>query len=154
MNDQPQFTAGPFLWSNSLHPQTETLMPMATKILAVDDSKTIRMVIQGAFRTYDCDLREAANGEEGLMLAAREKPDLIILDITMPVMDGLTMLGMLRRDPELRATPVILLSAESSRENVNSMVRLGISDHLFKPFKEEALLNSVRKIVALREKTT
>jgi len=125
---------------------------MATKILAIDDSKTIRMVIQGAFRTFDCDLSEAADGEEGLRLAAREKPDLIILDIAMPVMDGVTMLGVLRRDPELRATPVILLTAESSRENVTSMIRLGISDHLSKPFKESALLNSVRKIVQLREK--
>jgi two-component system cell cycle response regulator len=72
---------------------------MVTKILAVDDSKSIRMVIQGALRAYDCAFSEAANGEEGLAVAAREKPDLILLDITMPVMDGVAMLGALRRDP-------------------------------------------------------
>jgi two-component system cell cycle response regulator len=127
--------------------------PMAIKILAVDDSKTIRMVIQGAFRTYDCALSEAANGEEGLALAAREKPDLIILDIEMPVMDGVTMLGTLRRDPQLKATPVILLSADSSRENVASMVTLGISDYLVKPFKEDTLLDAVRKVVPLAAKS-
>jgi len=77
---------------------------MATKILSVDDSRTIRMIVGRTFKPYDCQICEAGNGEEGLAAAAREKPDLIILDVTMPVMDGVTMLGKLKEDPADRQT--------------------------------------------------
>ena len=71
---------------------------MHPKILAVDDSKTIRMIVSKAFKTFDCDVFEATNGLEGLSIAGKEKPDVIILDITMPVMDGYEMLNRLRAD--------------------------------------------------------
>ncbi len=122
---------------------------MPTKILTVDDNRTVRLVIQRAFRAYDCAFCEATNGQEGLAAAARERPDLILLDLTMPVMDGVTMLGALRQDALLKATPVIMLTAEASRENVASFSELGISDYLIKPFKEDSLLEKVRKIVPL-----
>jgi len=72
-----------------------------TKILTVDDSRIIRMIIGKAFYHYDVRLCEAANGEEGLAAAVRERPKLIILDVTMPVMDGVTMLTKLKEDPAL-----------------------------------------------------
>ena len=72
---------------------------MPAKILSVDDSKTIRMIVKRTFAPYEATVLEAGNGEEGLATAAAEKPDLIILDITMPVMDGVTMLGKLKEDP-------------------------------------------------------
>ncbi len=122
---------------------------MSKKILTVDDSKTIRMIIQRAFRAHDCAFCEAGNGEEGLAAAAREKPDLIILDITMPVMDGITMLTKLRQDPELKVTPVIMLSAESGRDSIAKIAQLGISDYLIKPFKEEQLLEKAGKVIPL-----
>jgi len=62
---------------------------MAYKILTVDDSKTIRMIVKKAFSPYNCELFEGENGVEGLAIANKEKPDLIILDITMPVMTGI-----------------------------------------------------------------
>ncbi|HWC61194.1 MAG TPA: response regulator, partial [Verrucomicrobiae bacterium] len=61
---------------------------MSIKILTVDDSKTIRQIVAKAFRLYDCNVLEAANGVLGLAVASREKPDVILLDYTMPVMDG------------------------------------------------------------------
>lgn len=125
---------------------------MSKKILTVDDSKTIRMIIQRAFRAHDCTFAEAANGEEGLAAAATFKPDLIILDITMPVMDGVTMLGKLRQDPELKATPVIMLTAESGAENVANIAKIGISDYLVKPFKEDQLLEKAGKVIPLLPK--
>jgi two-component system, cell cycle response regulator len=126
---------------------------MSTKILTVDDSRTIRMIIQRAFRPFDCTFCEAGNGVDGLEAAARENPDLIILDITMPVMDGLTMLTKLRQEPTLKPIPVIMLTAESGRDNVAKVSQLGISDYLVKPFKEETLLEKVRKVVPLPPKT-
>lgn len=125
---------------------------MPTKILSVDDSKTIRMIVKRAFRAHDCTIVEAANGEEGLATATREKPDLIILDITMPVMDGVTMLGKLREDAELKGIPVIMLTAESGRENVTLIAKMGVRDYLVKPFKEDQLLEKVGRVVNLQPK--
>ena len=125
---------------------------MSKKILTVDDSKTIRLIIGRTFNKYDCAVVEAANGEEGLAKAIAEKPDLIMLDITMPVMDGITMLGKLRQDPALKNTPVIMLTAESGRDSVARIAQLGVSDYLIKPFKEEQLLEKVVKIFPLQPK--
>ena len=125
---------------------------MPVKILSVDDSRTIRLIVGKTFRPYDCQLFEATNGEEGLAAAAREKPDLIILDVTMPVMDGVTMLTKLKDDPELKAIPVIMLTAESGRDNVLQIARLGIRDYLVKPFKDEQLIEKAGRIVTLQKK--
>jgi two-component system cell cycle response regulator len=125
---------------------------MATKILSVDDSRTIRMIVGRTFKPYDCQICEAGNGEEGLAAAAREKPDLIILDVTMPVMDGVTMLGKLKEDPALKTIPVIMLTAESGRENVLQIAKLGVRDYLVKPFKEEQLIEKAGRIVTLQKK--
>jgi two-component system, cell cycle response regulator len=125
---------------------------MASKILSVDDSRTIRMIVARAFRPYDCTLCEAGNGEEGLVVAAREKPDLILLDVTMPVMDGVTMLTKLKEDPALKSIPVIMLTAESGRENVLHIAKLGVRDYLVKPFKEEQLVEKVGRVVSLVKK--
>lgn len=125
---------------------------MPAKILSVDDSKTIRMIVGKAFRPFETVVVEAANGEEGLAVAARERPDLIILDITMPVMDGVTMLTKLKEHPELKSIPVIMLTAESGRENVLHIAKLGVRDYLVKPFKEEQLLEKAGRVVQLVKK--
>jgi two-component system cell cycle response regulator len=125
---------------------------MAIKILSVDDSRTIRLIVGKTFRPYECQVIEACNGEEGLATAAREKPDLIILDVTMPVMDGVTMLTKLKEDADLKAIPVIMLTAESGRENVLQIARLGVRDYLVKPFKEEQLIEKAGRIVSLQKK--
>jgi two-component system cell cycle response regulator len=125
---------------------------MPAKILSVDDSKTIRMIVKRTFAPYEATVLEAGNGEEGLATAAAEKPDLIILDITMPVMDGVTMLGKLKEDPELKGIPVIMLTAESGRENVAFIAKLGVRDYLVKPFKDEQLIEKVSRVVTLTPK--
>ena len=127
---------------------------MTTKILSVDDSRTIRLIVGKAFRPYEVQLFEAANGEEGLAVAAREKPDMILLDVTMPVMDGVTMLTKLKEDPALKVIPVIMLTAESGRDNVLQIARLGVRDYLVKPFKEEQLIEKAGRIVSLQKKAT
>ena len=125
---------------------------MALKILAVDDSKTIRMIVKKAFKTYDCEIIEAENGKEGLETASREKPDLIVLDITMPVMAGPEMLAELKKDPALKEIPVIMLTAESGKENVIQILKMGVKDYMVKPFKGEQLIERVTKVVTLESK--
>ena len=126
---------------------------MTPKILSVDDSKTIRLMLARLFRPFACEWLEAANGEEGLAAATREKPDLIILDYNMPVMDGIAMLRKLREDPALRRTPVIMLTAESGPENLAVVARLGVRDYLTKPFREEELLAKAGRVISLLPRT-
>jgi DNA-binding response OmpR family regulator len=125
---------------------------MTLKVLAVDDSKTIRKIVSKAFSTYDCEVLEAENGIEGLSTASREKPDLIVLDITMPVMNGVEMLGKLKGQPDLKDIPVIMLTAESGKENVMQIVKMGVRDYMVKPFKGEQLIERVMKILTLQPK--
>ena len=127
---------------------------MALKVLTVDDSKTIRMIVKKAFKDYDCELFEAENGVEGLAIAAKEKPGLIVLDITMPVMNGIEMLEKIKREPELKDIPVIMLTAESGKDNVMHIVKMGVKDYMVKPFKGEDLIGRVLKIMQLKPKPT
>jgi len=125
---------------------------MSLKILAVDDSKTIRMIVKKAFKGYDCEVTEAENGKEGLEAASREKPDLIVLDITMPVMTGPEMLEKLKSAPALKEIPVIMLTAESGKENVVQILKMGVKDYMVKPFKGDQLIERVTKLVTLESK--
>jgi len=126
---------------------------MSVKILTVDDSKTIRLIVAKAFKPFDCTVLEAANGVVGLAVASREKPDVILLDYTMPVMDGFEVLARLRSDPDLKTTPVIMLTAEAGRETVVKIAKLGVRDYLIKPFKEELLIERVSRVVTLATKS-
>lgn len=122
---------------------------MSPKILTVDDSKVARIMVTRLLAGFDCQIIEAANGEEGLAAVVRDNPNLILLDGTMPVMDGMTMLTQLRANAALKATPVIMLTAESAQENVAKADSLGISGYIAKPFNERALLEKIRAVVPL-----
>jgi two-component system, cell cycle response regulator len=122
---------------------------MTPTILSIDDSKTIRLALARLFSPFACEWREAANGEDGLAIATREKPDLIILDHNMPVMDGITMLRKLREDPGLNRIPVIMLTAESGMDSLATVARLRVRDYVTKPFRDEELLAKAGRIIPL-----
>ncbi len=126
---------------------------MPPRILSIDDSKTIRLSLARLFRPFACEWIEAANSEEGLALATKEKPDLILLDYNMPVMDGIAMLRKLREHTSLKRTPVIMLTADSGLENLATVARLGVRDYVTKPFREEELLAKVGRIIPLIHRT-
>jgi len=115
-------------------------------------NKTVRIIVRKTFKSYDCEILEAGNGVEGLALAAKAMPDLILLDVTMPVMDGVTMLTKLKADEALKAIPVIMLTAESGRENVLHIARLGVRDYLVKPFKDDQLIEKAGRVIALQKR--
>ncbi len=119
------------------------------KILTVDDSKTIRLLIARMLKPFAVEICEASNGAEGLDVAAEKAPQLIILDYNMPVMDGLTMLSCLRGDAALKATPVIMLTAESGTAIISAVARLGARDYIIKPFNEQMLLAKIGRILPL-----
>jgi len=123
---------------------------MRYRILTVDDSKTVRSIVRKAMKTFDCEVLEASNGVEGLASAGKETPDVIILDVTMPVMDGVEMLTKLKSDPRLRAIPVVMLTAEGGRDNVIKIAKMGVRDYVVKPFKEDVLLEKLGRIIDLK----
>src|ERR1043165_6991663 len=123
---------------------------MRYKVLTVDDSKTVRIIVKKAFKAFDAEIFEGANGVEGLAIAAKETPDLILLDVTMPVMDGVEMLTKLKADPALKAIPVVMLTAEGGRDNVLKIAKIGVRDYLVKPFKEEILVEKCSRVVDLK----
>lgn len=124
---------------------------MPLKILTVDDSKTVRIIIRNAFKRFDCEVIEAGHGVEGLE-KAKSKPDLVLLDITMPVMDGIEMLQRLRADGATSGIPVIMLTAEGQKTTAEQATALGSSGYLMKPFTNDTLIQHVSKIIALQEK--
>jgi CheY-like chemotaxis protein len=122
---------------------------MALKILAVDDSKMIRMLIKKTFKPFNCDVIEAENGVDGLAAALREKPDIIILDVNMPVMKGDEMLAKLRNEHGIKDIPVIMLTAEAVKENISHITDMVVTDYILKPFKGEQLIESAKKVIKL-----
>ena len=119
------------------------------KILSVDDSRTMRMMVKRVFRPFQCELFEAADGMEGLEAAITHQTDLIVLDYNMPVMDGVTMLRKMREHDNIKRTPVIMLTAEDSNEIISTVARLGVRDYIIKPFEDENLLSKVARIINL-----
>jgi len=123
---------------------------MRYRILTVDDSKTVRIIVRKAFKAFDCDIFESANGVEGLAVAGKETPDVILLDVTMPVMDGVEMLTKLKADPQLKGIPVVMLTAEGGRDNVLKVAKIGVRDYIVKPFKEDVLIEKIGRIIDLK----
>ncbi len=125
---------------------------MPVKVLCADDSRTIRFVIARSLSHYDCTVLEACNGEEGLAIALREKPDIVLIDMSMPILDGVGMLAKFKQNESLKNTPVIMMSAESAREKVLAVAGLGVNDYLVKPFRMNHLIAKVNQLVPLTKK--
>lgn len=122
---------------------------MNPTILSVDDSSLVRRAVSRAFARFECTVIEAENGEVGLQQTRDHRPDLIVLDYNMPVMDGVEMLKQLRADDGLKATKVIMLTANSNPETVTAVARLGVREYITKPFQEDQLLAKAARLVAL-----
>jgi two-component system cell cycle response regulator len=122
---------------------------MIPKILSVDDSSLVRKAVARVFSRFECIVIEAENGQVGLEQTAAERPDLIILDYNMPVMDGVEMLKHLRSDETLKKTKVIMLTANSNPETVATVAKLGVRDYVTKPFTDDQLLAKAARQVTL-----
>ena len=116
---------------------------MAKKILVIDDDHLTTEILATCLESEHFEVVSAADGEEGLEKAKGIKPDLIILDILMPKMNGYTFVRRLKFDIELRHIPVIILSGQDKMKDLFAIE--GISDYLVKPLKEDELLAKVKK---------
>lgn len=118
---------------------------MPKTILVVDDLAIYREPIEAVLRADGFQVVTASNGKEALVAASRQPPDLILLDLGMPVMDGLTALAHLRQGGATRHTPVLVLSCDADRGHIVAAVKLGISGYVLKSqFSLRAMLDSIR----------
>lgn len=119
---------------------------MNEKILIVEDEQTLSKALFQRLTAEGFSVLRAQNGEEGLELAYREKPNLILLDIIMPKMDGLTMLGKLRENAWGKEVPVFILTNLSSAKDVDMATRKGAYDYLIKSdWKLEDIVAKVKE---------
>jgi len=118
-------------------------------ILTVDDSSLIRKIVSRALRNFKCRVIEAEDGEIGLKCIEEHKPNLVILDQNMPNMDGFEMLKLVRANPKIKDTKVIMLTANSSPEFIRSTLLLGVRDFMVKPFEDSQLIAKVLRQVQL-----
>lgn len=125
---------------------------MPSHILVIDDSKAVRLLIRKALAPFACVITEATNGFTGLFAMERALPDLLIVDISMPTMDGLEMLTMLKSKPELAAIPVIMLSATTDHKILPRVLELAPDAVLQKPFTEATALETIRGVIKLKPK--
>jgi len=117
---------------------------MKNSILIVEDELRIRFLLRDYLLKDNFNVFEASNGEEGLFMISTQKIDLVLLDIMMPVMDGLTMLEKLR---EVSTVPVILLTAKSEEEDKLQGYDYGADDYITKPFSPKVLMAKVKALL-------
>jgi DNA-binding response OmpR family regulator len=119
---------------------------MAT-ILVIDDDELVSRTLQRALKMYDYQVMTANSGIEGLQLARRHRPDLFILDIMMPGVDGYQVCRQIRGDPLLKELPVLFLTAKAKDEDKIEGFRAGADDYLVKPFNMQELELRVKAIL-------
>jgi diguanylate cyclase (GGDEF)-like protein len=115
----------------------------AATILIVDDSRTIRQILRRVLVGAGYRVTEAADGSQGLAAIRESRPDLVLLDVDMPVLDGLATMRAMRADQELSTIPVLFLTARTSGNEVAEGLELGAQDYLRKPCEPSELLARV-----------
>lgn len=116
-------------------------------ILVIDDDDLVSRTLQRALKIYDYQVMTASSGIEGLQLARRHRPDLFILDIMMPGVDGYQVCRQIRGDPLLQDAPVLFLTAKAKDEDKIEGFRAGGDDYLVKPFNMQELELRVKAIL-------
>ena len=119
---------------------------MPKKILAVDDEKHIVRLVQVNLERAGYEVVTANDGKEALQKVQDENPDLVVLDVMMPYMDGFEVLQNLRRNPSTRDIPVIMLTAKAQDADVFKGWQSGVDCYLTKPFNPMELLSFVKRI--------
>lgn len=122
-----------------------------TKILVIDDEPNIVQTLQDRLEMNEYSVATAGNGREGLDKIEQDKPDVVLLDVIMPVMDGLEMLEVMRKKPENQDISVIMLTARSQTQDIARANACGIDDYIVKPFDLSELLEKIEGVVENRK---
>jgi DNA-binding response OmpR family regulator len=121
------------------------------RILVVDDEIYIVHILEFTLTMEGYEVITAGDGEEALRKMEQERPDLVVLDIMMPKLDGYEVCRRLREDEEFRMVPVILLSAKGRPIDRETGMEVGADDYMVKPFSPRRLLEKIRELLARQE---
>ena len=120
------------------------------KLLVIDDSDQIRWFLKHVFNK-EYQILEARNGQDGINVALKEEPDLILCDVMMPVKDGSETCREIKNDPKMAQTPVVMLTAKVESEDVITGIEAGADDYITKPFDVEILRSKINSLMKKRD---
>lgn len=119
----------------------------AKRVLVVDDNRLIRMLATASVRPLGCEIVEAVDGEDALEAIRRFRPDVVLLDVIMPKIDGFEVLSRLRRDPDAPPCRIVMLTTADSADD-HERARIDRADaYITKPFEHVALKETVRQLL-------
>ncbi len=121
---------------------------MSRRILAVDDSASMRHMVGVTLRAAGYEVIEAADGHEALEYARQHSVDLVLADVNMPRMDGITLVAELRALPSYKLTPLLLLTTESSPQSKQQGKQAGATGWIVKPFHPDQLLATLDRVLS------
>lgn len=117
------------------------------EVLIVDDASAMRRILRGLLKELGFkNMREAENGQLAMEELKKKKADFVVSDWNMPVMTGMDLLRAIRADEELKATPVLMVTAEAKQENIIAAVQAGVNNYIVKPFNAQTLQEKLNKI--------
>lgn len=116
------------------------------RILIVEDEPVIRELVKSMLTDGEVSVDSAPNGGDGLRMAKSQRFDLILLDVVLPQMDGITLCRLIKTDAALRDTPVYMLSAKAKRADVDAATHAGADGYIQKPFRGAELMELVAKL--------
>jgi two-component system chemotaxis response regulator CheY len=118
-----------------------------TRILAVDDSASMRQMVAFTLKSAGFDVTEAPDGAAALEIARKERFNVVLADVNMPVMDGLSLVRALRQLPDYKFTPLLMLTTESGPEKKQEGKNAGATGWLVKPFNPEQLVTTIKRVL-------
>ncbi len=121
-------------------------------VLVVDDDPVLAEMLCDFLSLIDCETINTPNGNEALKIARDKQPDLILLDIVMPSMDGLTILKLLKRDPASVNIPVIMVTGEQKGKDVELAFTLGAVDYIIKPIRQDQFDAKIKAVLSQKGK--
>ena len=116
------------------------------KLMIVDDSSTMRKIVLMALKSFQAETVEAENGQEALEKLSSGKVDLFIVDVNMPVMNGIDLVKNLRAKPDYSRTPILMLTTESDTAMIEQGKAAGANEWIVKPFKNEEFVSTLHKL--------
>jgi CheY-like chemotaxis protein len=122
---------------------------MSKKVLIVEDNEQNRILMRMILRHLQCELLEAVNGEEGIRLAKEQKPDLIYMDIQMPLMDGLTATKILKGDPKTKDIKIIIVTSYAMKGDRERALEVGADGYITKPINISEIEEITKRFLGL-----
>jgi two-component system, cell cycle response regulator DivK len=117
------------------------------KVLIVDDNRASRDLIRAILKPIRCDILEACHGQQGLDLLRQEHPDLVLLDVDMPGLDGLAVVRIIRQDAAFAELPVVAVTAFAMESDRQKAMEAGFTAYMMKPVRAAALRQEIRRLL-------